>query len=423
MNLNRDRLRLKKNTTQSTPISKINDLIGEIIPCSDLSSRNVLALSAKRLEVIEVVTTAKLMTEVVTAAATTTTVAPITTAPSAARRQKGMSYDDIRPIFEKHFNSNQAVKKQKFDEEVEELKTHLQIIPNDEDDVYTEATPLALKVPVVDYQIHIEHNKPYYKIIKADGTHQLFLSFISLLRNFDREDLEILWKIVREIFASSKPKNFSNDFLLNTLKIMFEKHNVVAHIWKNQRGSYGLANVKSWKLLESCGVHIITFITTQMKLKVRDLKYFKEQMLLVMKDEAGSNLSNEENDFMLDTSYGEELEELKAAVMLVDRIQPTDKNVETVPSYDATAVSQVYQEREDQYLDDILDLEEKLSSHDRIVYKIGQTIQTIHMLGKKPNKIYDPFLKAGIEVDYPIFAAWETCTPANASSITIHWKN
>nr|GFD61187.1 hypothetical protein [Tanacetum cinerariifolium] len=40
--------------------------------------------------------------------------------------------------------------KQKLDEEVEELKRHLQIVPNDEDDVYTEATPLTLKVPVVD---------------------------------------------------------------------------------------------------------------------------------------------------------------------------------------------------------------------------------------------------------------------------------
>nr|GEX80664.1 hypothetical protein [Tanacetum cinerariifolium] len=106
---------------------------------------------------------------------------------------RGMSYDDIRPIFEKYFNSNQAIKKQKLDEEVEELKKHLQIIPNDEDDVYTKATPLALKVSVVDYQIHTENNKPYYKIIRADGSHQLFLSFLSLLRNFNRKDLEMLW--------------------------------------------------------------------------------------------------------------------------------------------------------------------------------------------------------------------------------------
>ncbi|GJU99785.1 integrase, catalytic region, zinc finger, CCHC-type containing protein [Tanacetum coccineum] len=60
-----------------------------------------------------------------------------------------------------------------------------------------------------------------------------------------------------------------------------------------------------------------------------------------------------------------------------------------------------FKEREDRYLDDILDLEEKLSSHDRIVYKIGQSIQTIHMLGKKPNKVYDPFLKAGLGYTNP----------------------
>nr|GFC61438.1 hypothetical protein [Tanacetum cinerariifolium] len=38
-------------------------------------------------------------------------------------------------------------------EEVEELKQHLEIVPDEDDDVYTEATPLARKVPVVDYQI------------------------------------------------------------------------------------------------------------------------------------------------------------------------------------------------------------------------------------------------------------------------------
>nr|GEX51753.1 hypothetical protein [Tanacetum cinerariifolium] len=87
---------------------------------------------------------------------------------------KGMSYDAIRPIFEKYFNSNvaflekskeqleeeesralkrqsesfeeKAVKKQKLDEEVEELNKHLQIVPNDDDDVYTKATPFSLKM-------------------------------------------------------------------------------------------------------------------------------------------------------------------------------------------------------------------------------------------------------------------------------------
>nr|GEX55632.1 putative RNA-directed DNA polymerase [Tanacetum cinerariifolium] len=74
--------------------------------------------------------------------------------------------------------------------------------------------------------------------------------------------------------------------------------------------------------------------TKNAETKVRDAKYFREQMLLAMKYEAGSNLSNEENDFMLYTSYGEDLEELTTAVMLMARLQPADDNTENVPSYD-----------------------------------------------------------------------------------------
>nr|GEU59680.1 hypothetical protein [Tanacetum cinerariifolium] len=106
---------------------------------------------------------------------------------------KGMSYDDIRPIFEDNFNYNVAflpktkeqieedenrvvqklnetptereTKRRKLDEEVKELKRHLQIVPNKDDDFYTEATPLAQKVLVVDYQI-IEMNKRKYPLIR-----------------------------------------------------------------------------------------------------------------------------------------------------------------------------------------------------------------------------------------------------------------
>nr|GEW33766.1 ribonuclease H-like domain-containing protein [Tanacetum cinerariifolium] len=107
--------------------------------------------------------------------------------------EKEIKEEASKVIKRKSESSDEKVaEKQRLDEEVKELRTHLQIVPNDEDDVYIKATPLAIKVPIIDYQIHTDHNKPYYKIIRADGTHQLFLSFISLLRNFNREDLEML---------------------------------------------------------------------------------------------------------------------------------------------------------------------------------------------------------------------------------------
>nr|GEX08589.1 hypothetical protein [Tanacetum cinerariifolium] len=89
---------------------------------------------------------------------------------------KGMSYDDIRLIFEAKFNFNiefllkskeqieeeenralksinetpaqKAAKRRRLKEEdkdVEEIKQHLEIVPDEDDDVYSEATPLARK--------------------------------------------------------------------------------------------------------------------------------------------------------------------------------------------------------------------------------------------------------------------------------------
>nr|GEX63085.1 ribonuclease H-like domain-containing protein [Tanacetum cinerariifolium] len=171
-------------------------------------------------EVIKVVTAVKLMTEVVTIAPTTITTAQVPKASASRRRRgvviqdpeeiatasvivhsekkpvtevrarknmmvylknmvgfkmdffRGMTYTDIRPILEKHYNSIQdflekgeeeitkqeegskrkdvspeqrAAKKQRIDIEEEELKIHLQIVVNDDDDVFTKATPLALR--------------------------------------------------------------------------------------------------------------------------------------------------------------------------------------------------------------------------------------------------------------------------------------
>ncbi|GJY16400.1 hypothetical protein Tco_0386822 [Tanacetum coccineum] len=56
-------------------------------------------------------------------------------------------------------------------------------------------------------------------------------------------------------------------------------------------------------------------------------------MLLAIKDEAGSHLSNEENDFMLDNAYGEEsLDELTTSVMLMARLQRAAETTDNVPS-------------------------------------------------------------------------------------------
>nr|GFA23289.1 hypothetical protein [Tanacetum cinerariifolium] len=149
---------------------------------------------------------------------------------------KGMSYDDIQEEENRAIESinetpaQKTAKRGQLNEEVKDLKRHLEIVPDEDDDVYTEATPLARKVPVVDYEIIHLNNKPHYTIIRADGTHQLYVSFLTLLKNFDREDLKSLWSLVKERFSTSKPNNFFNDFLLTTLGAMFKRPDEQAQV-------------------------------------------------------------------------------------------------------------------------------------------------------------------------------------------------
>nr|GEV31873.1 reverse transcriptase domain-containing protein [Tanacetum cinerariifolium] len=152
---------------------------------------------------------------------------------------KGMSYDDIHLIFKKKFNSNVAfLEKTREQMEEEESKALKRTIKS-------QAEKAAKKQKLDEEEIYIENNKPYYKIIREDRSPQLCLSFLSLLGNFDREDLEVLWELVKERFTSSKPKNFLDDFLLTTLTYMFEKPDVQAQVWKNQRTVHGLAKAKT----------------------------------------------------------------------------------------------------------------------------------------------------------------------------------
>nr|GEW86003.1 hypothetical protein [Tanacetum cinerariifolium] len=100
---------------------------------------------------------------------------------------------------------HKAAKRRKLSEEAQEaedLRKRLEVVDDKDDDVFIEATLLARKVPVMDYQIVLIDNKPRFKIIKADETHQFYISFTTLLKNFDREDLENLWGIVKKRFST-----------------------------------------------------------------------------------------------------------------------------------------------------------------------------------------------------------------------------
>ncbi|GKA37683.1 hypothetical protein Tco_0724248 [Tanacetum coccineum] len=78
------------------------------------------------------------------------------------------------------------------------------------------------------------------------------------------------------------------------------------------------------------------------KPRVRDSKYFMEQMLLAKQDEAGVILTDEQNDFLFaDASRMEEIEEFSTNICLMARIQPADNTSDAGPSYDSAFISEV----------------------------------------------------------------------------------
>nr|GEV75290.1 ribonuclease H-like domain-containing protein [Tanacetum cinerariifolium] len=118
-------------------------------------------------------------------------------------------------------------KKQRIEDKNEsaELKRCLEIVSDDRDDVTIDAT--------------------FFK---------MYLTFSKLIKNFDREDLEVLWRLVKDRFVKIKPVDDIDSFLMHTLKTMFE-HHVDDTVWKSQQG---LTKVKNWKLFDSYGVHCVT---------------------------------------------------------------------------------------------------------------------------------------------------------------------
>ncbi|GKA36015.1 hypothetical protein Tco_0722506 [Tanacetum coccineum] len=72
--------------------------------------------------------------------------------------------------------------------------------------------------------IYKEGKKSYFQIIKADGNSQKYLTFGKMLKNFNREDLKVLWSIVKARFKKTEPVNYMDTFLHLNLKTMFEHH-------------------------------------------------------------------------------------------------------------------------------------------------------------------------------------------------------
>nr|GEX86266.1 hypothetical protein [Tanacetum cinerariifolium] len=113
---------------------------------------------------------------------------------------KGRSFNEIKDLFDKEMRKVDENVKSDIDD-FEELRECIEIVPDDGDEVLIKATQISSRSPtIIGYKIHKEGKKNYLKIIRVDGNSQVYQTFKKMFKNFNREDLEVLWAIVKDKF-------------------------------------------------------------------------------------------------------------------------------------------------------------------------------------------------------------------------------
>ncbi|GKC70357.1 hypothetical protein Tco_1116240 [Tanacetum coccineum] len=173
----------------------------------------------------------------------------------------------------------ESSKKQKMedDKEREELKQQcFEIVP--EEEIAIDVIPLATKpAPIVNFQIHRKGRNGYYEIMRADGSAKTYLLFSQLLKEFDKEDLENLWKVVKAKHGYTMPEEAYERVLWGDLKVMFEPQ-IEDEVWRNIQGH----SVKLWKLYDSYGVHFVRFNNMHVYMLVKKKYYLRPPTLTDM---------------------------------------------------------------------------------------------------------------------------------------------
>ncbi|GKA12817.1 hypothetical protein Tco_0692363 [Tanacetum coccineum] len=87
-------------------------------------------------------------------------------------------------------------------QETAKLNECLEVVP---EEIGIDVVPLAVKSLIVDWKIYKEGKKGYYQIIRAFGNSEMYMIFSEMLKRFDKEDLNVLYKLVMDKYGSTKP--------------------------------------------------------------------------------------------------------------------------------------------------------------------------------------------------------------------------
>ncbi|GJW74738.1 hypothetical protein Tco_0134108 [Tanacetum coccineum] len=175
---------------------------------------------------------------------------------------KSKSFEEIQKLYKKEqqwindfvpMNNDNGKKDDSSSKQAESSKKRPRAEHDEErDDIFIDVESLATKYTIVDWKTRIlTKSMMYYHIIKADGSSKNYKIFSEMLDDFDRQDVMDLHRLVKERYDTTSPEGY--DLLLwGDLKTLFEPCEE-DEVWRNQQGY----NLISWRLFDSCGVHVL----------------------------------------------------------------------------------------------------------------------------------------------------------------------
>ncbi|GKD22731.1 hypothetical protein Tco_1224434 [Tanacetum coccineum] len=146
------------------------------------------------------------------------------------------------------------------EKENDELKLCLTIAPDEDKEVDYEI--LDRKYPIIEWKTEYLGIKPQFDetkgleesnlnvVIRSNGQRRYFSTLMRVLSIFDREDLNVVYKLMMDIYKNKVPEGFDR-VLWGDLMIMFNP-NDEDEFWNTQQDW----NV-SWIFYENCGVYVL----------------------------------------------------------------------------------------------------------------------------------------------------------------------
>nr|GEX50401.1 retrovirus-related Pol polyprotein from transposon TNT 1-94 [Tanacetum cinerariifolium] len=247
--------------------------------------------------------------------------------------------------------------------------------------------------------VHPEQSKPLHHTYPIEQDAQNVI-IDSLDMSYDREEIdqndddndlakecELLASLIEKLkFEIDESKN-RNKFLETSNKVLIENLKGEIEDFKNKNKSLESSNnffkEANNKLSETNNLLYTDYKKSKAELARRNSKEYTSQMELECAKVRGDLLSYKMDYQKSCTKYTDTINDLNQTISkMIDKLSAHQETI-SILSQQKEAQIKLYKTRKDKELDKVIELENKVKVLDNIVYKTGQSVQTMNLLNNK----------------------------------------